>query len=61
MAFIKNTNKIEEWVITTKKHNAFNGTFTVGSCVKIVDINPIRGYIIEDAEGNRMCEIGWII
>ena len=62
MAFIKNnTNKIGEWVITTKEHSTLIGTFTVRSRVKIVDIDPIRGYAIEDAKGNRMCEIGWII
>jgi len=62
MAFIKNsTNKVGKWVVTIKKHSAFNGTFTVGSRVKIVDVDPIRGYTIEDAEGNQMCEIGWII
>lgn len=47
MAFIKNnTNKIGKWVITTKPHSALSGTFTVGSYVKIVDIDPIRGYAI---------------
>ena len=62
MAFIKNnTNEVGKLVITTKEHSAFNGTFTVGSRVKIIDINPIRGYTIEDVKGNRISEIGWII
>ena len=62
MAFIKNnTNKIGKWVITTKEHRALIGTFTVGSYVKIVDINPARGYSIEDKNDNRLVEIGWII
>lgn len=61
MAFINNTNEIGKWVVTTKEHNALIGTFTVGSRVKIVDIDPIRGYSIEDKHGNRMVEIGWII
>jgi len=38
-----------------------SGTFTIGSKVKIIDIDPIRGYSIEDNEGNKMYEIGWII
>jgi len=62
MAFIKNnTNKVGKWVATTKEHSALIGTFTVGSRVKIVDIDPIRGYTIEDKHGNRLVEIGWTI
>lgn len=62
MAFIKkNTNKIGKWVVTIKEHKALNGTFTVGSRVKIVDIDPIRGYSIEDEHGNKIIEIGWVI
>lgn len=38
-----------------------NNTNKVGSRVKIVDIDPIRGYAIEDNHGNRLIEIGWII
>ena len=62
MAFIKNkSNRIGDTVTTTKEHSALIGTFTVGSRVKIVDIDPIRGYAIEDNRGNRLIEIGWII
>ena len=62
MAFIKNnTNEIGKWVITTEEHSSFIGTFQVGSRVKIVDIDPIRGYAIEDKHGNRIVEIGWTI
>ena len=62
MAFKKiSTNEVGKWVITTKEHSSLSGTFTVGSRVKIVDIDPIRGYTIEDKHGNRMIEIGWII
>lgn len=62
MAFIKNnTNEVGKWVVTTKEHSSFIGTFTVGSRVKIVDIDPIRGYAIEDEHGNRIIEIGWTI
>jgi hypothetical protein len=62
MAFIKNnTNKIGKWVVTTKKHSSLNGTFTVGSRVKIIDVDPLRGYSIEDKYGNRIIEVGWMI
>ena len=62
MAFIKNnTNEVGKCVVTTKEHSALIGTFTVGSCVKIVDIDPVRGYAIEDKHGNRISEIGWVI
>lgn len=62
MAFIKNNKKeIGKWVITKKEHSSSSGTFTVGSRVKIVDINPIRGYAIEDKHSNRIVEIGWTI
>lgn len=62
MAFIKNnTNEIGKWVFTTKEHSSLSGTFSVGSHVKIVDVDPIRGYVIEDKHGNRIVEIGWII
>lgn len=63
MAFTKknNINEVGKWVVTTKEHSALIGTFTVGSRVKIVDIDPIRGYAIEDKYGNKLIEIGWII
>lgn len=62
MAFIKSdTYEVGNWVITTKEHSALSGTFTVGSRVKIVGIDPIRGYAIEDKHGNRLIEIGWTI
>ena len=62
MAYITSkNNKIGDWVITTKRHESISGTFTTGSKVKIVDINPIRGYAIEDERGNKIYEIGWEI
>lgn len=62
MAYITSkNNKIGDWVITTKRHESMAGTFTMGSKVKIVDINPIRGYAIEDERGNKIYEIGWEI
>lgn len=62
MAFIKTKSpQIGDTVITKKVHSSCGGTFTRGSKVKIVGIDPIRGYAIEDEEGNYMCEIGWEI
>lgn len=62
MAFIKNnTNEIGKWVVTKKEHSSMVGTFTKGSRVKIIDIDPIRGYSIEDKHGNKIIEIGWVI
>lgn len=62
MAYIKNnTHGIGNWVVTTRVHESMAGKFTKGSKVKITDIDPIRGYTIEDEDGNRICEIGWII
>lgn len=62
MAYITSkNNKIGDWVITTKRHESMAGTFTTGSKVKIIGIDPIRGYAIEDERGNKMYEIGWEI
>ena len=63
MAYIKNKNtyKIGDVVITKRVHSSMAGTFTKGSNVKIVDIDPVRGYAIQDDDGNYMCEIGWEI
>ena len=61
MAYIKkNSTKIGDWVTTTRVHESMTGKFTKGSIVKITDIGE-RGYSIEDEEGNRVVEIGWII
>ena len=63
MAYIKTTNenKIGDWVITRKRHESLSSIFTEGSKVKIIGIDPIRGYAIEDEYGNKMLEIGWVI
>lgn len=62
MGYIKNTkNEIGNMVITRREHSSLLGKFTIGSKVKIVDIDPMRGYTIEDKNGNRVTEIGWII
>lgn len=61
MAFIKNnTHEIGDWVVTTRVHESMVGKFTKGSRVKIMDIGE-RGYSIEDENGNRVVEIGWVI
>ena len=52
---------IGDWTETTVEHNSLCGTFTVDTKVKIIDIDPMRGYSIEDETGNRMLEIGWTV
>lgn len=64
MAFVKTIKedpKVGELAVTTIKHEAFSGFFEVGSLVKIIAIDPIRGYDIEDDKGNIVREIGWVI
>ena len=62
MGYIKNsTNEIGNMVTTTREHSSLLGKFTTRSHVKIVDIDPVRGYTIEDENGNRVSEIGWTI
>lgn len=59
MAFIKHsTLEIGDWVITKRTHTNFAGTMDVGTEVKIIGVG-IRGYDIEDDEGNVVREIGW--
>lgn len=52
---------IGDWVETTVEHESLSGTFTVGSKVKIIDIDPMWGYSVEDEDGNQMWEIGWTV
>ena len=62
MAYIATKrNEIGDWVITKKRHESTAGVFTKGSKVKIIGIDPIRGYAIEDKRGNKMYGIGWEI
>ena len=63
MAFIKNNSDYEigNWVTTIREHRSLCGTLTAGSYVKIIGVDPVRGYAIEDKEGNRLIEIGWVI
>lgn len=61
MAFIKyDSTKIGDIVKTTIKHANGAGYFEEGTIVKIIDITN-RGYDIEDEEGNKILEIGWVI
>ncbi len=61
MAFVKyNSIKIGDVVKTTKKHSNSAGYFEKGTTVKVINITN-RGYDIEDEEGNRILEIGWVI
>ena len=62
MAFIKNeTPKIGDWTRTIRSHSCLRGKMVRGTRVKIIDIDSMRGYSIEDEEGNCVLEIGWII
>lgn len=63
MAFVFKSNrlKIGDRVITKKKHESMSGIFEIGSEVEVYDICEDRGYAVKDKEGNKMCEIGWII
>jgi len=63
MAFIPSNKgrQIGDWVTTTIEHSALCGKFTAGSRVQIVEIDPVRGYGIQDEYGNRIIEIGWTI
>jgi hypothetical protein len=61
MAFIKHgVPNIGDWVTTKKIHSNCAGYFDVGTEVQIIGIG-IRGYDIEDCEGNIVREIGWEI
>lgn len=55
------SHQIGDWVITTEEHEALCGKFTVGSKVQVIEIDPVRGYGIQDEYGNRIIEIGWTI
>lgn len=57
----KNNAKIGDWVVTEKRHESMAGIFTKGTKVKIIDVDDMRGYAIEDEFGNKMYEIGWEI
>ena len=62
MGYIKNSIiEIGSLVTTSCEHSSLLGKFTKWSHVKIVDIDPVRGYTIEDENGNRVSEIGWTI
>ena len=41
---------IGDWTETTVEHNSLCGTFTAGSKVKIIGIDPMWGYSVEDED-----------
>lgn len=56
------TNKIGDWIITTKVHSNSCVTMEVGTKVQIVDIKErdfdfLRGYSIRDEEGHLVTEV----
>lgn len=61
MYISKNNPKIGDWVVTKKRHESMAGIFTKGTKVKIIEVDNMRGYAIEDEYGNKMYEIGWEI
>ncbi len=65
MAWVETKKQIRvgDWVETTKihRHPSNIGYFERGSLVKVIAIDPMRGYSIEDGDGHRILEIGWII
>ena len=63
MAFIKYRNEYEigDRVKTKIMHESLEGYFEIGTEVTVTDVNNIRGYTIEDDEGNKIIEIGWVI
>ena len=61
MAFIKNCSiQLGDTVQTTVIHESMAGYFEIGTIVTVVGIGD-RGYDIQDKNGNRITEIGWII
>lgn len=60
--FVKKEGKqIGDWVVTTRNHECLRGIMLKGTTVKIIEIDSVRGYGIEDEQGNRVLEIGWTI
>jgi hypothetical protein len=56
----KNKNiEVGDTVILTKKVESCAGYFEINSIVKVIDIDPNRGYSFEDEYGNRIIETGW--
>lgn len=51
--------KIGDVIALSRKHESCAGYFEAGDVVKIVGIDPIRGFEIEDDQGNRMTEVGF--
>ena len=62
MGFIKSNNgyNIGDIVVTARSHTCLAGTMEEGTIVKVIGMSE-RGYDIEDEEGNKVIEIGFII
>ena len=61
MIYFVKGGTIGDLVVTTKRHKSLSGIITKGSKAKIIGIDSVRGYDIEDEHGNKMYEIGWKI
>ena len=63
MSYIKNEMgrkfKIGDWAVTARKVDCFNGYFQKGTKVKVIEINPLYGYGLEDEEGHQIIDTGW--
>jgi len=60
MAYISNSTKgLGDTVVLTEAKRSLAGYFQKGSQVKIVDVDPMRGYTFEDEFGNRVSEAGF--
>ena len=62
MGFIKRKSNYEigDKTVTTHIIGNFSGQFEVGTEVTVVGIGE-RGYDIQDEEGNKVIECGWVI
>ena len=52
--------KIGDKVVTEKEHFSMSGAFPIGTEVTVIDVS-YRGYDIQNANGERIIEIGWEI
>ena len=62
MAYVKHKNgfQVGDRTNTTIIHDSFAGYFEIGTEVEIIAIGD-RGYDIQDNNGNKIREIGWVI
>lgn len=61
MAFVTDKiYKVGDKAVLTKDHSNFMGTMKAGTEVTIIG-EGYRGYDIEDAEGNKITECGYVL